>query len=159
MDERWDIEISDRLELRKYFLEVEIPKEFANLTRAPDTEFKNSMIRTEEANVEGLTEIEILIEEGGMYFNKDYIASSYLFEQFIMTYPEIPLNDRKKNILLTKLGYGSVTNQMKITHGKVSKVWSKGTGEPNNIEIRSSWKLTNPFKSVTPEFDDTPIML
>jgi hypothetical protein len=145
-------------EVRKYFLEVKIPKTFANLTRAPDTEFRQSMIRTEEANAEGLVEMEALINEGGMYFNKEYIASSYLFENFRMMYPEIPLNDRKKNILMTKLGYGSLTNRMKITPGKVSKVWSKKTSDIDTTEIRASWKLTNPFKPITPKLANNSII-
>lgn len=146
------------LELRKYFLELKISKEFANLEEAPDTEFKQSMIRTEEANTEGLAEMEALINEGGMYFNKDYIASSYMFDHFKMTYSEILLTNKQKNLLMMKLGYGCLTNQMKITNGKVSKIWSKKTGKVNHVEIRASWKLTNPFIPVTPENSDSPII-
>lgn len=123
-------------EIRKWLLEYEISEQFMNTKQAPVTAHKLSMIATEEASLEGFSEVRELIEAGGEYFNEDCIDSSALFEQFMFAYPEIDVTNRSKHTILKKLGYSSIPKPVKID-GKARRIWTR---KPmSNSEIRDSF--------------------
>jgi hypothetical protein len=91
------------------------------------------MIATEEAGVEGLTEVRELIEKGGPYFTKDCVSSSDLFSVLAYDFPDLELQSTKRNIILKRLGYGLIPNPVKID-GKARRIWV--TEMMNNKQIR-----------------------
>jgi len=120
-------------EVRKWLLEYPIRKEFMATRQAPMTNYKLAMVATEEAGVEGLTELRELIAKGGKFFNEDVVSSSDLFEALLFEHPEIDLKTTKKHILLKKLGYVSSSFPIKIG-GKTRRLWSRTP--LSNCELR-----------------------
>lgn len=135
--------IFDRLkrhgdQLRKFFLEYEITKEFKRMNQAPITKYKKQMIATEESFVEGLAEARELISNGGQYFNKKVISSSDFWEQMMFDYEYLDLNNTNKNHIMRKLGYSvHDANPMKID-GKNRRIYT--LIPMTNDEIRGSLK-------------------
>lgn len=121
-------------EIRKWLLEYEITADFMNIKQAPMTQHKLSMIATEDAGFEGLTELRELIKKGGKFFNEDVISSSDLFEALLFENPELEIQTTKRNILLKKLGYMILPNPIKID-GKARRVWAKS--QIPNSEVRN----------------------
>jgi len=122
-------------EVRKWLLEFKISKHFLSIKQAPMTDYKLSMIATEEACFEGLTEIKELINKGSKYYNKNVVSSVDLFRDLLFEYPELDINNNKKHILMKKLGYSVVANPIKID-GKARRIWKKK--DYSNDEIRRS---------------------
>jgi hypothetical protein len=120
-------------EVRKWLLEYKLTPEFLNTKQAPMTEYKLSMIATEENSLEGYAETKELIEKGGKYFNKKVICSNELFDSLVFEYPDIDIIGRTRNLILKKLGYTLHPKVIKID-GKTRRVWSKKSYE--NSEIR-----------------------
>lgn len=111
-------------EIRKWMLEYKLTEEFLNIKQAPMTNDKLSMIATEEAGLEGYSEVKELIEKGGKFFNKNVISSSDLFEALVFEYPELTIETTKKHVILKKLGYSSLPKPVKID-GKTRRIWAK----------------------------------
>jgi len=111
-------------EIRKWLLEYKITDEFLNTKQAPMTDHKQTMIATENASCEGLTEIKDLIEKGGKYYNKDIISSSDLFDAVLYDYPDLDFKTKQRNIVLKRLGYMALPSPMTID-GKTRRMWSK----------------------------------
>lgn len=125
-------------EVRKWFLEMKLSKEFLLLKQAPMTEHKKTMIANEEASFDGLLELKEFIEKGGNYFNSEVICSGDLFESFMFEHPEIDIVGRSRNIILKKLGYSMTPRLVKID-GKPRRIWTKVSME--NETIREKLKL------------------
>ena len=121
-------------EIRKWFLEYDITKEFLNTKRAPMTDYKRSMIATEEASFEGLAELKELINTGGKYFNGDVVSSPDLFEALMFEHPQMEFKTTQRNIMLKKLGYMSLPQPVKID-GKARRLWAKKPIEPKQARL------------------------
>ena len=111
-------------EVRKWLLEYKITDTFMNMKQAPMTNHKQAMIDTEEASFEGYTEVKELIQEGGKYYNEQCVSSSDLFDALLMTYPEVEVTNRMKNVILKKMGFVSFGSPVKID-GKARRIWLK----------------------------------
>lgn len=111
-------------ELRKWLLEYEISEKFLNTKQAPMTTYKEAMIAAEEMGYEGLVELKELIQKGSTYYNEICISSSELFNDFSFEYPEININNARKNQLLKRLGYMPTSAPIKID-GKTRRIWTK----------------------------------
>jgi len=120
-------------EIRKWLLDYAIKCDFLNTKQAPMTTHKRSMIATEEASYDGLTELKELINEGGKYYNNDVICSADLFEIATIEHPELNFHTSKRHVLLKKLGYSVMPKPINID-GKTRRVWTKR--EMSNDEIR-----------------------
>jgi hypothetical protein len=80
-----------------------------------------------------------MVMEGGKYWNPICVSSSDLFENIMYEYPELELNNHKRNMILKKLGYNAIPKKVKID-GKSRKIWSK---KPmTNDEIRDMFDRT-----------------
>ena len=121
-------------EIRKWFLEYNITKEFLNMKQAPMTDYKLSMIAAEEAAFEGLCETKQLIKEGHKYYNSQCISSPDLFDQLMFKYPEIEINTSRRHIILKKLGYMPIPSLVKV-NGKPRRIWTKIPMSNNNIRL------------------------
>ena len=111
-------------ELNKWLLEYKITDYFKTLHQAPETAHKASMIATEHATHEGLTEIGELLKKGGEYFDIDVISSGDFFAVFEFEYPDISVQTSKRNYIFKRLGYSIHPHRVKI-HGKSRRIWSK----------------------------------
>lgn len=120
-------------QIRKWLLEFKITKEFLETKRAPMTEDKMSMIATEESCLEGYIEVKEMIEKGGKYYNKDVVSSSDLFSEVMFEYPDLEINNVKKNQILKKLRFTTSPKPIKID-GKSKRIWTKKAY--SNEEIR-----------------------
>lgn len=69
-----------KAEIKKYFDEYQITDSFKSLIKAPGSRFKDSMIRAEEALIEGFQEIQDLLEEGGVGFNSKIVCINDLLK-------------------------------------------------------------------------------
>ena len=128
-------------ELRKWFLEYKITPEFLKIKQAPMTDSKRSMIATEEASFDGLSEVRELLNEGGQYFNKECISSADLFEHLLFENPELEINTSRRNIILKRLGYSLEPSKVKID-GKARRIWTKR--RMSNDEIRDCFQKLVP---------------
>ena len=124
-------------EIRKWFLEYEITPAFMEIKQAPMTADKRSMIATEEASFEGLSEIKDIILKGGPYWNPQCVSSSDMFEMMNFEHPEIDANTSKRNMIMKKLGYSMLPTKVKID-GKARRIWTKKPME--NDEVRESFR-------------------
>ena len=120
-------------EIRKWLLDYAIKCDFLNTKQAPMTTHKRSMIATEEASYDGLTELKELINGGGKYYNNEVICSADLFEIATIEHPELNFHTSKRHVLLKKLGYSVMPKPINID-GKTRRVWTKR--EMSNDEIR-----------------------
>jgi hypothetical protein len=98
---------------------------------------KKSMIATEEASFEGLSEIKDIILKGGPYWNPQCVSSSDMFDMMNFEYPEMDVNTSKRNAIMKKLGYTMLPTKIKID-GKARRIWTKKPME--NDEVRDSFK-------------------
>jgi hypothetical protein len=121
-------------EIRKWFLEYEITKEFLAIKQAPMTDDKMSMIATEEASFEGLAELKEMISTGGKYFNEDVVSSPDLFEALMFEHPEMEFKTSQRNAMLKRLGYVSLPQPVKID-GKSRRLWAKKAVEPKQARL------------------------
>lgn len=128
-------------ELRKWFLEYDISKEFLATKQAPMTDSKLAMIATEEASFEGLSEVRELIEEGHKYYNEECVSSSDLFDQLAFKHPDVEVTNRSKNTIMKKLGYMIVGGLVKIDK-KPRRIWTKKKMTNDMIRIQFSKKVT-----------------
>jgi len=110
-------------ELRKFFLEYKISKKFKAMNRAPHTEFKGAIIRTEESKVEGLEELRDLIEKGSVYYNSEVVLTNYLFSHFEYAMGE-KINTSRCRYMLQQLGYMRQERRVQVD-GKRCTVWAR----------------------------------
>ncbi len=126
-------------ELRKWLLEYPITDHFKKTRDAPMTEYKGSMIGTEEASHPGLHETMDVIKEGGQFFSDNVVSRSDLFSEVRFTHPELGLKPREETIILKKLGYMGGHDVVQI-YGKTKRFWTK---QPmTNDEIRDDLRKT-----------------
>ena len=119
-------------EIRKWFLEYKISKEFMSIKQAPMTDHKELMVATEDAAFEGLTETRDLINIGGPYFVEGCLSSSDIFEVLVYEHPDLELNNTQKNRILRRLGYTSLPKKVKID-GKTKRIWVLEPMDNNDI--------------------------
>lgn len=125
-------------QVKKWLMSVDISEEFKHLKKAPMTVYKEIMVRTEEANIEGLYEVSELIKRGGRYYNADVISSADLFDDLAVEHLNLTLNTRKRNSVLKHLGYMQI-GRIKIDNYP-RRIWAKF--EIHNDEIRKALKGT-----------------
>ena len=92
-------------ELCKWLLEYEITEKFKNLTEAPVTSYKTSMIASEEFSTEGLSELKQLLSEGGKYYNNEMFSTIEIFEALAAKYDIFISSARTKGALCRKVGF------------------------------------------------------
>lgn len=136
-------------EVRKWLLEYKISDEFLNTKQAPMTDYKKSMVATEELNFEGLTELKEIIEVGGAYYNEWCVSSVDLFEALENKHPELSILGKARHLLLKQLGYSLIPTPVKI-NGKARRVWTKTP--LTNSEIR--FYLKDHSQKIDDEIDD-----
>lgn len=124
-------------EIRKWMLEMEIPYWFKNMKQAPMTKHKQAMIATEEAAVEGLSEVREMIQKGGKYYNEECISSADLFEDLAFSEENMEFSNFEKNRILKDLGYSKHPTKVKLD-GKAKVFWTKDSF--TNEEIRQSFE-------------------
>jgi len=129
-------------EIRKWLLDYKLSDEFLSIKQAPMTDYKLSMIATEEGSFEGYSELKDLIEKGGKYYNKDVVSSTDLFEILAFEHPELDIQTSKRHLLMKKLGYSMLSKQIKID-GKLKKVWSKKLISNEEARALLSDKVSN----------------
>jgi hypothetical protein len=119
-------------EIRKYFLEYPITKEFLNTKQAPASEFKDMMISTEDDSIEGLNEVKELLKRGGHNYNSMVVSASDLFKDLMLEYPDVHVTYKQRNYILKELGYNLMKDQMKLD-GIYKKIWSKRTVNQDDV--------------------------
>jgi hypothetical protein len=124
-------------ELRKWFLEYDITEEFKNIKQAPMTSHKLMMVATEDASIEGLSEVKDIIQKGGKYFNSECVSTSDLFGEVLFEHPEIDIKTNKQAYILKKLGFQKMPGKIKID-GKGMRIWV--SKEMTNNEVRESFE-------------------
>ncbi len=122
-------------ELRKWLMEYEITDEFMTMKRAPMTEYKQMMVATEEAAIEGLAEVREMLENGGEWYNSDVLSTSHLFSALIFEHPELEIRTSSQTKLLKRLGYQKVPSKVKVK-GESLRLWTSRS--MTNEEIRTS---------------------
>lgn len=110
-------------QIHKWLKEYKISDKFMATKQAPMTDYKMTMIATEEGSIEGLSEAKELIAKGSKWFNKDVISSSDLFDSLMVNY-SIDVANRSRHAILKKLGYSVLPNTVTI-QGKSKRVWVK----------------------------------
>jgi len=120
-------------ELRKWLLEYPISDDFLSIKQAPMTAHKEAMIATEEASVEGLSEVKEMICQGGAFYNEVCVSTSDLFGELMFEYPELTLNNTQKANIMKRLGFTKVTRLVKID-GAPKRLWTRR--QLSNEEIR-----------------------
>lgn len=123
-------------EVNKWMRDYPITEAFKAVKQAPMTDYKLSMLATEDAGFEGLSEVREMIAEGGAHFNVDAIDSSELFTQLLFEHPDVDITTRDKNNLMKRLGYSSHPKPMKLD-GKTRRIWTKSP--MTNDQIRESF--------------------
>ena len=118
----------------KFFKEYEISKELLEANQAPMTEFKKAMIATEESKLEGIDEVKELIVRGGDYYNEHVISISDLFEDILFEFPQVLINTRRKNSILTRLGYMKHPERIKVD-GKLRTFYTKNTLSSSEVKL------------------------
>lgn len=130
-------------ELRRFFLNYKITKEFCNLRRAPNTIYKYMMVTTEQNAIDGLLEVKALIAEGGQYFNNTCLSFQALYDEFLKRYPEIYLTPKYRQTILRRLGFLCNEKRIKLDN-KLHTIWTK---QPMTaFEIRTFLKGPSDFK-------------
>ena len=132
-------------EIRQWLLDYPISDDFKDIKQAPITESKEAMICTEEANIEGLSELRTLIEQGGPTWNENVVCSSDLFNQFMFDYPEVVVSNQSKGVLLKRLGFTKFKYPIKF-EGRSIIAWTK--------KVMSSRAIVRSFKVVDDDLDD-----
>lgn len=117
----------------KYFLDVTITAEFENMKMAPITQDKRSMILSEKAAIEGLVEVEELMEAGGEFYNQEVVSSADIFNA--LADQDIHLNRYEKNNILKKIGLQKHPKRIKV--GSIAK-WFWTMRQMEAQEIRKS---------------------
>lgn len=126
-------------ELRKYFLELEIPKWFMNLKQAPDSADKDLLIATESENTPFLTEFREAIQKGGELITSKALCSSTLRTQVVNDVimsggdgDAVPKTS-KLAFLLKKLGYKRHVNRLYIG-GNTRTIWVRDAMSDEDIK-------------------------
>jgi len=118
-------------ELRRYFLDMEIPESFSELRTAPMTESKKSMIATSNCE-QGLDDLLDLIHAGGMGYCDTVVRIPWLFEAYAQINGDIVAPYEQK-LRLKKLGYTAHPKTVRWKGG-VIRVWVNQ--EMSNEEIK-----------------------
>jgi hypothetical protein len=132
-------------EIRQWLLDYPISDDFKDIKQAPVTESKEAMICTEEANIEGLSELRTLIEQGGPTWNENVVCSSDLFNQFMFDYPEVVVSNQSKGVLLKRLGFTKFKHPIKF-EGRSIIAWTK--------KVMSNRAIVRSFKVVDDDLDN-----
>ena len=136
---------SHAAEILKWLREYEITDEFKNLKQAPETDYKALMVSTENAGMPYKDDVEMLIEQGGEFYNSKAVSSVDLFKDLNSIHMddfgfEAPKTSQR-NQILKSLGYMQMPRPIKIG-GKARRIWVK---KPmSNEDVRQIFEPT-PF--------------
>ena len=115
-------------QLRRWLLDVDIPKSFTDIKAAPMTESKAAMIATDMDALIGLDQLKAVLKAGGEFISEDCFSSSHALSNVkdrLMIegyYPE--LSNHEKHQLLKAAGYVKHPVNVKV-NGESLKIWSK----------------------------------
>lgn len=131
----FDVLDNHPLEVLKYFHDVTITDEFESYLEAPMSEDKDMMVFNEKANIEGYTESQEILEQGGRFYNHECLCQAEFFNALFGYFEYLPqneFNNLKKNSLLKALGYQKHPQMLKVS-GVSHRVWVKKKMDNNAI--------------------------
>jgi hypothetical protein len=144
LNDLFDVVTAHGAELRKFFMDYEIPQWFFDMKQAPDTDFKDLMVNTEEVSSnEWIEDIRALIATGGEFFNKEVVCMAKLFEAYEDAsndmYQHTPNDSGQRVRILKALGYMSLGRQIRLK-GEAHRFWAKK--KMTNEDIRESLEIS-----------------
>ena len=143
-------------QLLKWLLEYPISKEFLDMKRAPDTKYKESMVTSEQALIEGYDEVKELLELGNDFYSEDIISTADLFRDLRDINPNLNLQTWKACKLLQKLGFHKYPKVVKYKE-KTRTVWTRDVVTENK-EVLDLFKQCNkpnkPSMPTNEEYDN-----
>lgn len=113
-------------EVVKYFMDWKISEDFIKAKQAPQTTYKEDLLRNEDAKMAGLSEAREVLARGGAFFNEEIVCSGDFFKTLMEVVEDFELKSQNRAVFMQKLGYNM--HKAMWIDGKARKVWVRKSG-------------------------------